>query len=225
MSDKHIDLMTKFGMNPSLTVLVNSPTSASGWVVSRIQDCPLWEDHNIYFLVCAEHVDIALQWLNGAVIEYRTSVEPPAGEAWTTISPYQEGYTIDAHRAYRIKPEELLDASEEFHLNKKTDPTWAGGYTEEKLPFEVDAELEVKIGNPKYDVRILGKYGTGTCIVDVYRVLDAFRVTCPQLQHSIKKELNVGKRGHKDERQDLVDIVHSTQSALDMFDDEERYNE
>lgn len=73
-------------------------------------------------------------------------------------------------------------------------------------------------GNPKYDVTMVGKYGSGSCVVDVYSVLDAFKVTIPQLQHSVKKELKVGDRGHKDMRQDLVDIRDSTQSALDAFD-------
>jgi hypothetical protein len=76
-------------------------------------------------------------------------------------------------------------------------------------------------GNPKYDVTITGKHGTGSCVVDVYRVLAAFSVTNPQMQHLTKKALKVGGRGHKDTRQDLVDIIHSAQSALDMFDDME----
>ena len=80
-------------------------------------------------------------------------------------------------------------------------------------------QLQQSDGNPKYDKTINGKYGTGSCTVDVYRILDGFNVTNPQLQHLIKKALNVGVRGHKDERQDLIDILHSAQSALDMFDD------
>ncbi len=75
--------------------------------------------------------------------------------------------------------------------------------------------------NAKYDKEIIGKDNTGKCVVDVYRVLDAFEVTNPQLQHLVKKALNAGKRGHKDERQDLVDILHSAESALNMFDDKQ----
>lgn len=74
-------------------------------------------------------------------------------------------------------------------------------------------------GNPKYDVTIYGKYGTGSCVVDVYRIIDACNVNSPQFQHLVKKALFPGERGHKDERQDLVDILHSAQSALDMYDD------
>ena len=76
-------------------------------------------------------------------------------------------------------------------------------------------------GNNKYDRTIYGKHGSGSCVVDVYRVLGAFDVYNPQLQHLIKKALATGQRGHKDTRQDLVDILHSAQSALDMYDETE----
>jgi hypothetical protein len=54
--------------------------------------------------------------------------------------------------------------------------------------------------------------------IDVYDVLYAFKVTDPCLQHLIKKALAAGQRGHKDERQDLVDIRDSAQRALDSHD-------
>ena len=74
----------------------------------------------------------------------------------------------------------------------------------------------------KYDRTIYGKYNTGVCIVDVYRVLQAFDVTNPQLQHLIKKALACGLRGHKDTKQDLIDILDSANSALAMYDDFEK---
>lgn len=48
-----------------------------------------------------------------------------------------------------------------------------------------------------------------TMMVDVYDVLKAFNVTCPALQHLIKKALNAGNRGHKDLETDLQDIIDS----------------
>lgn len=69
------------------------------------------------------------------------------------------------------------------------------------------------VGNPKYNREI--KPGT---FVDVYDVLYAFKVTDPCLQHLIKKALAAGQRGHKDARQDLVDIRDSAQRALDSHD-------
>jgi hypothetical protein len=69
------------------------------------------------------------------------------------------------------------------------------------------------VGNTKYNREI--KPGT---FIDVYDVLYAFKVTDPCLQHLIKKALAVGQRGHKDNRQDLVDIRDSAQRALDSYD-------
>lgn len=69
------------------------------------------------------------------------------------------------------------------------------------------------VGNPKYNREI-----KPNVFVDVYDVLSAFKVTDPCLQHLMKKALAVGQRGHKDARQDLVDIRDSAQRALDSFD-------
>ena len=52
--------------------------------------------------------------------------------------------------------------------------------------------------------------------VDVYDVLSAFEVTCPALQHLIKKALAVGKRGHKDQQEDLQDIIDSAVRAKQL---------
>ena len=48
---------------------------------------------------------------------------------------------------------------------------------------------------------------------DVYDVLEAFKVSCPALQHLLKKALNAGLRGHKDTLQDLDDIIASAERA------------
>lgn len=52
--------------------------------------------------------------------------------------------------------------------------------------------------------------------VDVYDVLVAFNVTCPALQHLIKKALAVGQRGHKDASEDLKDILASAKRAIEL---------
>ncbi|UHS65852.1 putative DNA ligase [Aeromonas phage AhMtk13b] len=52
---------------------------------------------------------------------------------------------------------------------------------------------------------------------DVYRVLDAFKVSDPCLQHLVKKALAAGDRGHKDLAQDYQDIIHSANSAYDLL--------
>ena len=72
----------------------------------------------------------------------------------------------------------------------------------------------------KYDRTIYGKCGN-VAKVDVYRVLDAWGVTNPQLQHLIKKSLQAGGRGHKSELEDLKDILDSAQSAVEMYEDKQ----
>jgi hypothetical protein len=72
--------------------------------------------------------------------------------------------------------------------------------------------------NPKYKRKIYSK--NKSLEVDVYDVLKAFQVTCPALSHLSKKALCAGLRGHKDTRQDLIDIIDSAKRALEMHDDE-----
>ena len=76
----------------------------------------------------------------------------------------------------------------------------------------------------KYDKTIVGKCGTPV-IVDVYRVLDAYGVINPQLQHLVKKGLATGSRGHKSYREDLVDIRESINNAIVAFDQMEKNDE
>lgn len=75
--------------------------------------------------------------------------------------------------------------------------------------------------NKKYRRKLIGWVpGTDKPLAvetDVYRVLDAFKVTDPCLQHLIKKALAAGERGHKDLLQDCQDIVHSANSAIDLI--------
>ena len=52
--------------------------------------------------------------------------------------------------------------------------------------------------------------------VDVYDVLMAWGVANPALQHLIKKALQCGQRGHKDNQQDLQDIIDSAIRAKEL---------
>jgi hypothetical protein len=75
--------------------------------------------------------------------------------------------------------------------------------------------LELVLPN-KYQRTICEAGTTNSLTVDVYDVLEAFKVTCPALQHLAKKALCVGIRGHKDTEQDLKDIIASAQRALQL---------
>ena len=52
--------------------------------------------------------------------------------------------------------------------------------------------------------------------VDVYDVLEAFDVTCPALQHLIKKALCAGLRGHKSTSTDIAEIVSASWRAYEL---------
>lgn len=69
----------------------------------------------------------------------------------------------------------------------------------------------------KYDREIIGIDGTVTK-VDVYRVLDAFGVSDPAIQHAIKKMLCTGLRGHKDYLTDLNDSIESLRKARELYE-------
>ena len=75
-------------------------------------------------------------------------------------------------------------------------------------------KAEPKYNN--YDVDINGKKA------DVYTVLEAFEVTCPALQHLAKKVLKCGRRGHKDELEDLNNIIASANRAKELYHDRVR---
>lgn len=52
--------------------------------------------------------------------------------------------------------------------------------------------------------------------IDVYDVLDAFKVDNPAVQHAIKKMLCAGQRGYKDYEQDIDEAIASLERAKDF---------
>lgn len=73
----------------------------------------------------------------------------------------------------------------------------------------------------KYDREIIGKYGTGKCTVDVYRVLDAFKTDSAAIDHAVKKLLCAGSRGAKDRLQDLREALLSIEAEIDLQSDKQ----
>lgn len=57
--------------------------------------------------------------------------------------------------------------------------------------------------------------------VDVYDVLVAYEVTCPAMQHAIKKCLMSGKRGYKNTKQDKREAIQSIERSIELgeYDD------
>ena len=52
--------------------------------------------------------------------------------------------------------------------------------------------------------------------LDIYRILSLYDVTDPCLQHAIKKLLCAGKRGVKNQTQDINEAILSLQRLLEM---------
>lgn len=71
-----------------------------------------------------------------------------------------------------------------------------------------EQKLAINPASSKYNREILGLDGR-KALVDVYRVLVAFDITDPELQHALKKLLCLGIRGKGDYRQDLEEAVLS----------------
>ena len=77
--------------------------------------------------------------------------------------------------------------------------------------IEVEYEEVFKIPQNKYKVSCKGVE------IDVYDVLKSFDVTCPATQHAIKKLLKSGKRGYKDNKQDLNEAIQSIKRAIELI--------
>ena len=59
----------------------------------------------------------------------------------------------------------------------------------------------------------------GLCLtVDVYDVLQAFGVSCPALQHAVKKLLCAGLRGSKSAEQDISEAANSCRRAIELLE-------
>jgi uncharacterized protein with von Willebrand factor type A (vWA) domain len=106
------------------------------------------------------------------------------------------------------------DEQREVEEKKKAVQDLAGKHSSDCLASHPAAPY----GN-KYDRTIIGKYGSGKCVVDVYRVLYAFPSGCPDIDHAIKKLLAPGKRGAKDELQDLKEAIQSIEARISYLNE------
>ncbi|MNQ21493.1 hypothetical protein D3C85_346150 [compost metagenome] len=53
-------------------------------------------------------------------------------------------------------------------------------------------------------------------VVDVYRVLDLFKVTDPCIQHAVKKLLVSGGRGYKEQDKDIQEAIDTLERWKEM---------
>jgi hypothetical protein len=136
------------------------------------------------------------------------------GESWT-----HGGYTYEEceeRNDYEPRPQQWPETDERINnigLNRTTEDM--GHYDEQREQHE-QAQPAAPQAN-KYDRTILGKYGSGKCTVDVYRVLNAFPSGSPEIDHALKKLLAPGKRGVKGELQDLKEAIQSIEARIDYL--------
>lgn len=76
----------------------------------------------------------------------------------------------------------------------------------------------------KYHRRIKG-FGGKVVTTDVYRVLNAFNVHQPGLQHAIKKLLCAGLRGKGNQVQDLTEAIDAVKATIDDLSETTNENE
>ena len=79
---------------------------------------------------------------------------------------------------------------------------------------------QTEFSGNKYHRRLLGLCGT-VATTDVYRVLTAFDVTSPPIQHCVKKLLCAGLRGKGSEVQDLEEARDAITARLLEIEQEE----
>lgn len=117
---------------------------------------------------------------------------------------------------YCERPQQWPETDERINnigLNRTTEDM--GHYDEQREKYE-QAQPVTPQAN-KYDRTIIGKYGSGKCTVDVYRVLNAFPSGSPEIDHALKKLLAPGKRGVKSELQDLKEAIQSIEARIDYL--------
>ena len=151
------------------------------------------------------------EWLNTKTREYKQAACVPCGADWVEIPEgmncaYSEGSFIQFTKQEMGYRDPVL--------------LWQRATQPEELPFIDDeprslndqyAEIEMVRQHKHYFKDV-----SGLNEIDVYMVLKLFNVTDPCLQHIAKKALCAGRRGHKDFKKDLQDILDTAKRAVEI---------
>lgn len=129
------------------------------------------------------------------------------------------------HRPAEGNDYEKRPSAQEWPTDERIDRIGRDRTTEDMGHYDEQREEHKQQTKPvspqanKYDRTIIGKYGSGKCVVDVYRVLNAFPSGSPEIDHALKKLLAAGKRGAKDELQDLREAIQSIEARIDYLNE------
>lgn len=200
------------------TLIWSFVLSDAGWITkdqwlarrAELQDKPSWDDFG-------ESAKFMAQDSDGAWMAFES--EPAANyHVWSSMRGWC-GYAREGRD--RCRGEVLGDWRDTLEKRpEKTIVDICGEVTQENRheqifePFvsveDAATAKQPSITTSKYTKTIHG------VPVDVYDVLQAWGVTNPALQHLIKKALQCGQRGHKDNEQDLQDIIDSAIRAKEL---------
>lgn len=88
------------------------------------------------------------------------------------------------------------------------------------VAYRVVDEFEGDVGVPEeYEQRPHNHYHKDVSHlqrIDVYRIIDLYKVTDPCFQHAIKKLLVTGERGHKSIEEDVQNIIDTLERWKEM---------
>ena len=92
------------------------------------------------------------------------------------------------------------------------DEAWIEYCQSHNIEYPSSASYNAKNNNNNPYIVDISKYNK----LDIYRILKLYNVCDPCLQHAIKKLLCAGKRGVKNQTQDINEAVQSLQRFLEM---------
>ena len=192
------------------------------WLSRRaeLQNKPSWDDAPEWGEWLAQDEDGEWKWLAGLPGKYV--------DGWTAvkIKVCCKGIALgDWRDTLEKRPEQLKPSIEEANrLAQEFNPFTSiednqdrEGVNQKLNELEMLGKVSHLISDKRH--RITTSKYTKTIHgvpVDVYDVLQAWGVINPALQHLIKKALQCGQRGHKDNAQDLQDIIDSAIRAKEL---------
>lgn len=119
----------------------------------------------------------------------------------------------DAHRKRKLTYNDIIQLKKVDVDNCNVDKLVSNRVS--TVNRDLEGQMTSRATNNKYERMVEDRYGD-SCHVDVYDVLKAFEVTCPAIQHAIKKLLCTGLRGHKDRDTDLLEAKESIVRAIEL---------
>ena len=222
------------------TLIWSSVLSDAGWITkdqclarcAELQNKPSWDHEAVpaWATALAQDQDGEWKWLGDNVAQYvdgftadkiRAQCKGVVLGSWRdTLEKRPEDLSEQAVTA-RLKEatDNVLSAAPELMTDKYKFEPFVSVEDEHKVLSELEMLAKVshlvsdkrhRITTSKYTKTIHG------VPVDVYDVLQAWGVINPALQHLIKKALQCGQRGHKDNAQDLQDIIDSAIRAKEL---------